>query len=258
MTTKKAVPKAPSAPSFTGSLTKLLSANPVFMMINCWIVGDSPLIVHAWSKKAKLEMLGKQVKAARGGRAAKDPEKDFLESLYEMGKGTGIYGFPATGIKKAIAARAHKDKGLAKTEVKASFWIEHEMVSVQPAVDGATCDLPLVRIHGSKPVMREDMVKIGSGLNKIANLAYRAQFKIWAIQIKAKYNPLAISAEQLCTLIFDAGKSCGIGEWRTERDGVFGSFHLANEIEEVQWDKFAAGEGPLPLPPNARLANAAE
>ena len=29
------------------------------------VIGDSPLIVHAWSEKAKKEMLGKQMKQAK-------------------------------------------------------------------------------------------------------------------------------------------------------------------------------------------------
>ena len=50
-----------------------------------WIVGNTPLIVHAWSQKAKLEMLNKQLKATKAGRDARDPEQDYRNSLYAMG-----------------------------------------------------------------------------------------------------------------------------------------------------------------------------
>lgn len=46
------------------------------------LVGDSPLIVHAWSDKAKKMMLDKQMKKATSGREAKDPFQDFTDSLY--------------------------------------------------------------------------------------------------------------------------------------------------------------------------------
>ena len=46
------------------------------------LVGDSPLIVHAWSPKALRAMADKQQKKATAGREAKDPWADFCGSLY--------------------------------------------------------------------------------------------------------------------------------------------------------------------------------
>ena len=47
------------------------------------IVGDTPLIMHAWSEKAKREMLEKQMKVTKTkAKAAKDPIEDFIRSMY--------------------------------------------------------------------------------------------------------------------------------------------------------------------------------
>ena len=47
------------------------------------IVGDTPLIMHAWSEKAKREMLEKQMKTTKtSGRDAKNPVEDFIRSMY--------------------------------------------------------------------------------------------------------------------------------------------------------------------------------
>lgn len=47
------------------------------------VVGDSPLIMHKWSEKAKKEMLDKQMKKAKTkGHDAKDPVRDFIDSMY--------------------------------------------------------------------------------------------------------------------------------------------------------------------------------
>jgi hypothetical protein len=234
------------------NLGKLLSSRTIFNTFRFWIIGDTPLITHAWSQKAKLEMLQKQVKATKAGKEARSPEADFVSSLYEMGDGT--YGFPATGVKNCITSAAHKDKGIARSSVMGALWIDAQMVRVRPALAGAICDMPLIRIYGGAPEMREDMVKIGAGLNKVANLAYRGQFTVWAMSITGRFNPRVLTAEALNFLINDSGMAAGIGEWRNERKGMFGAFHLGSLDEEKEWVKFAAGKGPLPIPASYKLA----
>ena len=53
-----------------------------FRMATLHVVGDSPLIVHAWSEKAKRMMLEKQMKKATKGKEVRDPFAEFLDSLY--------------------------------------------------------------------------------------------------------------------------------------------------------------------------------
>jgi hypothetical protein len=226
------------------SLSESLSKKPVYQVARLWIVGDTPLICHAWSEKARREMLAKQVKATKSGKEARDPNADFQSSLYEMGD--DAYGFPVTGFKKAILSVAHKDKGIPKSTVMQALWLDAQMVRTRPALAGAICDMPLVRIWGSKPEMREDMVRVGAGLQKTASLAYRGQFTTWAFRIIAKFNDAVLTADQLAFLIQEAGVSCGLGEWRNEKSGMFGAFHLADAAEEAAWEAYAAGKGPLP------------
>ncbi len=234
------------------SLAGVLSSKATFKTFSVWLVGDTPIITHAWSEKARREMLQKQVKATKGGKEARDPESDFVSSLYDMGDGS--FGFPATGVKNCILSAAHKDKGIARSAVMAGLWINAEMVRTRPALAGAVCDMPLVRIWGTKPEMREDMVKIGAGLNKVANLAYRAQFTVWALRITGKFNTTTLTPEALAFLIQESGMSSGLGEWRNERRGMFGAFHLADVGEEKAWDAYAAGKGPLPVPASYKEA----
>lgn len=234
------------------SLAALLSSKPIFSRFNLWIVGDTPLITHAWSEKAKREMLAKQVKATKAGKEARDPQADFVSSLYDMGDGT--YGFPATGIKNCILSAAHKDKGIARSGVMSALWLNADMVRVRPALAGAVCDMPLVRIYGGDPEMREDMVKIGSGLNKVASLAYRAQFTVWGMKVTGRFNAAVLSAESLAFLIQESGMAAGLGEWRNERKGMFGAFHLASVEEETAWNAYANSKGPLPVPDSYKMA----
>lgn len=234
------------------NLSALLSKKPIFTGFKFWIVGDTPLITHAWSEKAKREMLAKQVKATKPGKEARDPQGDFVSSLYEMGDGT--YGFPATGVKNCILSAAHKDKGVARAAVMAALWIDAQMVRTRPALAGAICDMPLLRIYGGEPEMREDMVKIGSGLSKTANLAYRGQFTLWGMRITGRFNTAVLNAEALTFIVQESGTAAGLGEWRNERKGMFGAFHLATPEEETAWEEFAGGRGELPVPAGYALA----
>jgi hypothetical protein len=243
---------AKKAVSETHSLAGLLSTKAIFKRFSTWIVGDTPLITHAWSEKAKREMLQKQVKATKAGKEARDPDADFVSSLYEMGD--NAYGFPATGVKNCVLASAHKDKGIARSAVMAALFLDADMVRVRPALAAAICDMPLVRIWGDAPMMREDMVKIGAGLNKTANLAYRAQFTNWAIKVSGKFNSDVLTPEALAFLFSESGIACGLGEWRNERKGFFGSFHIATAEEEAAWDRFATGKGPLPISEAMKIA----
>src|SRR5215467_11575620 len=90
------------------------------------LIGDSPLICHRWSDKAKKQMLDQQMKKAKAKRAAKDPEQDFLDSLYQLPDAG--YGFPAVAFKAAaVDACSHVD-GVTKVEARGAFHIHGELV----------------------------------------------------------------------------------------------------------------------------------
>lgn len=233
------------------NLARFLSTKAVWKGFDLWIVGDSPLICHAWSEKAKRQMLEKQVKSIKPAKEARNPESEFRATLYEMPDG---YGFPATAVKKCLLSGAHKDKGVPMTAVQRSLFIEAPYISVRPALAGAICDVPLIRIWGSEPLLREDMVRIGSGKTKTANLAYRSQFTVWGIRVKGRFNASVITSDVLEYLIGETGVATGLGEWRNEKSGSFGAFHLASEEEAKAWNAFASGKGPLPIPVWQRMA----
>jgi hypothetical protein len=239
------------------SLRALIKGKSTFKRFDVWIVGDTPLITHSWSEKARLEMLRKQVKAVKAaGREARNPEEDYENGLYEIKK--GVYAFPTTATKLALMGAAHIDKGISKTSILSNVWLDCSMYKVRPALESAVCDMPLTRIYGAKPEMREDMVRVGAGLNKTSTLAYRPQFFPWAARITGRFNPTQVPAESLAFLFEEAGRACGLCDWRNEKRGVFGSFHLGSEEEEEAWMKFANGEGPMPVPESAALMEAAE
>lgn len=189
------------------------------------IIGDSPLVVHAWSHKAKRQMLSKQLKEAKGAREAKDPMADFEASMYRLGDGG--YGFPSVGFKAAAVTAGTSITGLTKIQARQAFHVLGEDVDVTGAFEGSISRVNLVRIHG-KPQMREDLVRVGLGT---ADLRYRAEFPDWYAKLLVRYNRNVLSESQIMNLINTAGFAVGCGEWRPERDGAYGMFHIADETE---------------------------
>lgn len=173
------------------------------------LIGDSPLICHAWSHKAKQEMLDKQMKKAKQGRAAKDPEQDYKDSLYPHPEGG--YGFPAVAFKAAAVDACSHIANMTKVEARGAFHINCE----------------LVKIIG-KPTPREDMVKIAMGT---ADIRYRGEFKEWKCVFILRYNANIIQPEQILNLFNTAGFAIGVGEWRPQRDGSMGMFHVQTSKE---------------------------
>lgn len=172
--------------------------------ITLTLKGDSPLIVHKWSEKAKKEILDKQMKKAKAKKEAKSPDKEFKESLYLLDNGK--YGFPAIAFKAAaVGACSHID-GVTKVEARGAFHVVGEMVEIE-----------------GTPEPREDMVRIGMG---IADIRYRGEFKTWSCKLFIRYNANVISAEQIANLFNTAGFAIGVGEWRPSKNGMNGMFHV--------------------------------
>ena len=195
-------------------------------MMEVTIIGDTPLITHAWSQKAKREMLDKQMKKAKAGKAAKDPEKDFRESLYAMPEGG--FGFPSVAFKAAAVTAVTSVAGITKVAARQAFHIGGEGFDVEGAFPGTRMRMNLVRIEGDEPRMREDMVRVGMGT---ADLRYRGEFWPWYATVLVRYNASVLSEAQIINLMNTAGFGVGIGEWRTERDGENGQYHVAAEGE---------------------------
>lgn len=181
------------------------------------LVGTSPLLCHAWSAKAKKQMLDKQMKKAVGAKEAKDPFADYVESLYWLTEKPekptmadvkkAKFGFPAIAFKAAAVDACIAVSGIAKTEARASFHVKGEYVE----------------IDGPIPEIDQRPVRIGMGT---ADLRYRGRFDEWAVTFYVEYNANLLSAEQIINLFNTAGFSVGVGDWRPQKDGMFGRFEV--------------------------------
>lgn len=190
------------------------------------IVGDTPLIVHAWSQKAREEMLRKQMKLPVH-RETKNPIEAFLRSMYRTDDNN--YGIPAVGVKNAMVTACTSVEGITKTAARQAFIIVGERGRTKAAFAELFSPQDLVRILSpNPPTLREDMVRL-AGIGNTADLRYRGEYWPWGAKLVIRYNANVLSLDQLANLLNTAGFGVGLCEWRPERDGQSGTFHVADE-----------------------------
>ena len=216
--------------------TEVIEIKPIeIAKLNIRIVGDTPLIMHAWSEKAKREMLEAQQGAKKGkAKERKNPVVDFINSMYWLTEKPDVnndmkeeeceelfneaiakgarFGFPVTAFKQAAISAAYRlGWSKDKMSLRGVFFIDSDE-------DG------MVEIKSDIPEMREDMVKIGMGT---ADIRYRGEFKNWYADLTISYNANGnYDLNSIINIINAGGYVCGVGEWRPERDGQNGMFHI--------------------------------
>lgn len=175
--------------------------------------GTAPLIVHRWSEKARQMMLDAQ-QGKKTPKQAKDPVQDFLTSQYRFEDGG--HGFPIMAFKSAMV------KGGGRVFGKAVKMTELRQLCTFLADGVGTDGTQLARLVGPEPVMREDMVRVGMGT---ADIRYRAEYRDWSAVLRIEYVPNVIDLSSVVALV-DAGGTNGIGEWRPEKSGSYGTFEV--------------------------------
>lgn len=183
------------------------------------IIGTTPLIMNRFSEKAKRQMLD-TMQGRKSPRQAKDPDAEYKAAFYHMNDGT--YGFPAIAFKSATVGGARFYSGITMTQLKQFLFFRGE-----PGPDGQQ----LVKIEG-EPHMREDVVRVGKGGT---DLRYRPEFPVWRTTLKVVYVRSALTRNSVLSLVDAGGMGVGVGEWRPEKDGDFGTYQIdqSREVEVV-------------------------
>jgi hypothetical protein len=190
------------------------------------IVGTSPLIVHRFSEKAKKQMLD-NMQGRKSPKTAKNPDAEYEAAFYRLAN--GAYGFPALAFKAATVGGARFYSGVTMTALKQFMFMHGE-----EGDDGRA----LIRIEG-EPKMREDVVTVG---RNGSDLRYRPQFSTWTATLTVRYVTSALTQGSVLSLIDAGGMGVGVGEWRPEKDGDFGTYRVdpARAIEIVEYEPVRA------------------
>lgn len=180
------------------------------------IIGTAPLIIHRFSEKAKRQMLD-----AMQGRAVprepKDPDAEYEAAAYRLKDGG--YGFPANGFKAAtISAVRFYGRSVTMVGCNQFMFFDGEL-----SEDGRK----MARIEGT-PRRREDFVRLKrSG----TDLRYRPEWPEWSTTLTIVYVTSALTRGSVLSLVDAGGMGVGVGEWRPEKGGDFGTYKIDTNRE---------------------------
>lgn len=181
------------------------------------IVGTAPLIVHKFSEKSKRQMLD-AMQGRKTPKQAKDPEAEYEAAFYRHDDGG--YGFPVIAFKAATVSGARfYGKSISMTALRQFVFFDAEFSKT----DGQK----LARIGGI-PHMREDVTRVGMGGT---DLRYRPEFTEWSTAVEITYVRSMLTRESVLSLIEAGGMGVGVGEWRPEKRGDFGTFQIDTTVD---------------------------
>lgn len=176
------------------------------------IIGTTPLIVHRFSEKAKRQMLD-NMQGRKSPKEPKDPDAEYEAAFYRLADGAG-FGFPVTAFKDATVGGARfYGSSVTMTALKQSIFYRGV-----PGHDG----MSLTAIDG-EPRMREDVVRVNRGGT---DLRYRPEFPQWSTVLTITYVKAMLTRNSLLSLLDAGGMGVGVGEWRPEKGGDFGTFRI--------------------------------
>lgn len=247
MAPKTKARKAPRKASSVETKSISLAAIPSQVgRMKVTVRGTSPLIMHAQSKKLRTALLDTQTDSKRK-RNKIQPVLDAVECLYPLNgdieeitrlipdnyllltaeqvmdpvplpflDGISV-GMPATAFKKGMG-RAAIANGRKIVDIKTQ-------IRVESIIDSS---FPLVEVHYDEPpYMRCDPASIGTGKSNV--MRFRPCFPSWSASFIIKYHKgvKALTREIVLGLLADAGEFIGVGDWRGEKDGIFGFYAIS-------------------------------
>lgn len=180
---------------------------PRFQTAEIICVGVAPLLLHAFSEKARKKMeaehrAGSQVRSSRRKKEPRDFEAEYEAAIRRAQEGWA--GVSASAFRNAMIS-ACRLVGFKMTVAKLAVFIEPDGFD---ANDGT----PLVRIEG-EPRRHEGMARNESG---VIDIRHRPMWEKWRIKLRVRWDADQFSSTDIANLLTRAGMQVGIGEGRPD------------------------------------------
>jgi hypothetical protein len=184
---------------------------PNFEWLNTTIIGETKLVIHKFSAKAREQMRQKQMMGSVAKKGQKRDPKNFDElykgALYQAKeKGKLWYGFNASAARNSMIS-ACKIVGFHMTKGKLGIFIEPDGFDMESGT-------PLVKITKGKPYKHESIVRLQNG---VCDVCVRPMWdEGWEANLRIRYDADMFSREDVMNLLMRAGLQVGICEGRPD------------------------------------------
>jgi hypothetical protein len=196
---------------------------PNFQYIEVGIVGVTPYIQNAFSKKAQQEIYDKHVAGSTAKKGTKKEPRDFQAQFlaaYHISK-DGWNGIPAAAFRNACID-ACRMAGYQMTRARMSIFV------VEQGRDAVT-EEGLVRIYGEGEYTQM-MVRNETG---VCDIRVRPMWRTWNVKLGLRYDGDQFKQIDVINLLLRAGLQVGVGEGRPfskNSNGMgYGTFTLDQE-----------------------------
>jgi hypothetical protein len=179
------------------------------------LLGTSPMIMHRFSQKAWRELLLPSPKANRAEleqNLKHDPLDEYRGAFYRHRdeERPTLFHIPNMQVHGALASAALDIPGVNKTQM------ERLTAVIDINID----------VYGVPQLL---MSMVREGMSRTPNVRTRPIFPQWGCTVTVRYRKNIITERNLATLMMAAGEGVGIGDWRPQKGGPYGTFKTVGD-----------------------------
>lgn len=185
---------------------------PSVLSVALEVSGTADLIQNAFSQKAIEQMLRKHM-GISVQREAKKPREQIEHATIRNTEGAVCMS--PVAFKAAMISASAAIKTLKKTQLRTSLFVEGSGIPISYA----------------EMVPRMDMVRT-AGIGRTPDVRFRPSFRDWTARLVIQFSD-TLTVQTVVDLLNRAG-TVGVGEWRPEKNGVYGTFRVTRNITDAQ------------------------
>jgi hypothetical protein len=196
------------ASTMSSSAKSIVIKQPEIRQVVLEVVGTAPLIQNNFGQKTIEQMLRKHM-GISVQREAKKP-REVLEQA-KIKNEAGRVSIPPVAFKAAMLSASVALKSLKKTQLRTQMYVAGNSVPIK----------------FEREIPRMDMVRT-AGMGRTPDVRFRPSFEGWSARIAIQFGDL-LTIQTIVDLLNRAG-SVGVGEWRPEKNGTFGTFTVSRHV----------------------------
>lgn len=181
--------------------------------IRVTITGATPLLIHRFGEAAEVGSATRRVKTAE----ADDPRAEATKHAYIANDGSFFFSAAAIPSAMGSVGANHKQRGSRKT-----------LRFVVPAAVRMLSDTVTICDENGKPHkdFEVDSRPVTIPATKGRIMRHRPRWNKWTASFDLVVNDDLLDPAKAHELLTEAGMQCGIGDFRPEKRGPFGTFQV--------------------------------